>query len=394
MAKKYFDEKFYSKSNYVGSYHYQCIDVDPLTLDQFDRSVEQVKKIIDKPIFKTAKKIIGCGCGDSNLVAFSLKETFDHYLPDVEYIGVQAIELSRHYDYEEDETNTIGLFISVSGSVYRTREAMKQCQNHGITCIGMTDNPKSATATDCDIFYYTNSPKGDNHPGLRSIYANMISSVILAAAMAEVRTGKSCIPELREQIVKLHDEFFAEFSAIEDATFQAAAHCLVTEKKYFEFVGDGPMYWAGRIAHAKLAELSGDPCTSVDSENYNHVNKFIKPDCDVCDVVYINTNNSNVDRIVDTVNNMVSAGRYVLLICDKAPSEIGVEGEVAYCHMPWPEKEWDFLACVYGFMPGSIFAGYRHMTIGEPMFRGASNPAAFIPAYFADMEIVDISSEK
>lgn len=388
MLKRLAHEEFYNKFYFQDSFYNQCIDVNPLSLIQLDRSIESVRKFIDMPIFKTATRVVGCGCGDSNIAAFVVKDAFEHYLPEVEYQGVEAIELSRHYDYPEDCSNMIGVFISFSGSVLRTREAMEQCRRHGVTTIGMTTSAGSPTATDSDIFYDENSPKGDNNAGNRTYCVNVLSAIVLAAAMAEVRTGHPHLAELREAVIAYHDRFFANFADMDKTCFRAAVHWM--DKKYLEICADGPLFWSGKFIQAKVIELSGDSCSCIDSENYKHVNGIMWPGKDIAELVLINSNEPNVPYIVESVNKMLKSGREVLLFCDKAPAEIGVEGDVIYCHMPAPDPAWSFLQGIFAYLPGAVFAGFRHTTIGEPMFRGGFNGALFGPTYCAPMEIVDI----
>lgn len=388
MFKRLRDENHYRKFYFQDSFYAQCMDVDPLTMDQFDRSAAKVKQIIANPVFKTCTHVIGCGCGDSNVAAFSVKDAFEYYLPDVEYEGVEAIELSRHYEYPADGSDTVALFISYSGGVIRTLEAMKQCQRHGVTTIGVTANAESRTAKECDIFYHTNNPAGDNNAGLRTYYSNVISCIILAAAMAEVRTGKSYLPELREQVQKYHDTFFACMEDIDNTCFRAAVHFM--DKKIIEVTADGHNFWAGKFIQAKILELSGDACSVIDSENYMHVNSHMHPAADICELVIINSNDGNVERITQTTNAMLKSGREVLLFSDRSPEELGIEGKVIYCHVPVPEKQWNFLAPIYSFLPGSIFGGFRHTTLGEPMFRGGFDMACFTSSYCSPMDVVDL----
>ena len=101
MYRRLNDEKYYRKFYFQDSFHAQCMDVEPLSLVQIDRAAEAVRKVIDAPAFKNVKHILASGCGDSNLAAFAIKGAFEHYVPEVEYEAVEAIELSRHYDYEE-----------------------------------------------------------------------------------------------------------------------------------------------------------------------------------------------------------------------------------------------------------------------------------------------------
>ncbi|MCC8103286.1 MAG: SIS domain-containing protein [Clostridiales bacterium] len=388
MYKRLNDEKYYRRFYFQDSFFAQCTDVDPLTMDQFDRAANNVKEIIGNPIFRTATHIIGTGCGDSNIAAFAVKEAFAYYLPDVKYEAVEAIELSRHYDYEEDGSEAIALFISVSGRIFRTIEALRQCKRHGIITVAVTDSPDSETAKEADILFYENAPAGDNNAGLRTYYINVISTIILAAAMAEMRTGKACLPQLREQLQSYHDLFFADWEKMADSCFAAAIHWM--DKKYLGLTADGAMFWAAKFVQAKVIELSGDACAVIDSENYMHVNILMGPGEAYGEMVIINSNDDNVSRIADTVNNMVKRGaREVLVFSDQTPENLGITEEVAYCRMPVPPKEWNFLASIYAYLPGALFAGFRHTTIGEPMFRGGMDPTIFIPTYFSPIEVVD-----
>ncbi len=162
------------------------------------------------------------------------------------------------------------------------------------------------------------------------------------------------------------------------------------DKKYVEIVGDGPLFWAGKFIQAKVVELSGDACSVIDSENYKHVNVMMEPAEEIGEIVLINTNDCNLKHIADTVNLMAAKNRDVFLLCDKRPEEIGVHGKVKYCPMPVPEKKYNFLASLYAYLPGAIFAGFRHTTIGEPMFRGGMDPTIFIPTYYSPIDVVDM----
>ncbi len=383
------DENYYRKFYFQDSFRAQCVDVNPLTMEQFDRSAEQVKKIMGQPAFLRARHVIGCGCGDSNIAAFAVKDAFAHYLPEVDYEGVEAIELSRHYEYEKDGSDTLAIFISVSGSINRTNEALRQCARHGITTVAVTDNPASQTAREADILFYENSPEGDNNAGLRTYYVSVMSMIILAAAMAEARRGKSYLPELRAQVQSYHDAFFGEYETIEDFCFAAAIHWM--DMNYFQVVANGRLFWAGRFIQAKVIELSGDPCSVTDSEEYMHVNAMMRSGGDCGNLVLIDSHDGALSQIADAVNAMVSeGGREVLLFCDRTPDQIGITEKVRYCHVPVPEKDWSFLTSIYAYLPGALFAGFRHTTIGEPMFRGGMDPNIFVPTYFSPVEVVDL----
>lgn len=387
MYKRLNDENYYRKFYFQDSFYAQCIDVDPLTMVQFDRAAAQVQAVIKNPAVRQAKRILATGCGDSNLAAFAVKEAFAYYLPEVEFEAVEAIELSRHYPFRPDEQGTVAIFISVSGEIFRTIEALRQCRRHGITTIAMTGSVKSLTAKEADILYYLNCPPGDNNAGLRTYYMNVVSLIVLAAAMAEERRAESMLVPLREQVQVYHDRFFSELETMDHACFAAAIHWL--DKKYIEILGNGPMFWAAKFIQAKIVELSGDPCSVVDSENYMHVNCFMSFGSEIASIALVNSRDKSVSNMVTAINTMIKRdGREVLVCCDKKPEEIGITVPVRYCPLPLPTEGWEFLNQLYAYLPGAIFGGFRHTTLGEPMFRGGMDPTIFIPTYFSPIDVI------
>ena len=162
------------------------------------------------------------------------------------------------------------------------------------------------------------------------------------------------------------------------------------DKKYIEILGDGPMFWAGKFIQAKIVELSGDPCTVIDSENYMHVNSLMGPGSDIASLVLMDSRSPSADNLATAVNAMVErTGREVLVFSDVEPEKLGIQVPVRYCPLPQPDRGWEFLSQIYAYLPGAIFGGFRHTTIGEPMFRGGMDPTIFIPTYFSPIEVVE-----
>ena len=380
--------KTYLKKYYSNTFRLQCLDVDPLTMDQFDRSVESVGKILEKdPAFLTSKHIIGTGCGDSILATAVCRDACAYYLPDVTFEAIVALELSRFYNMEACDKNTIIVAASVSGGINRTNECLARGNKNGLVTVAMTDNAESKSAKTAKILYHVNSPVGDNNAGNRTYFVNILSFIILMAAMAELRTGRSYLPELREQVKKYHDAFFAEFEAMDDFLFKKAFEWK--EKKFFEIVADNALFWSARFISAKLAEVPGDLCSVVDSENYMHVNSIMYPGSWFGEMNMICSYENNVSRIADTINNQVKRnGRDVLVFADKAPEELGITEKVDYLHVPVPEKEWHFLLPLYSYLPGSLFAAYRAAVLGEPFFRGGFDFEVFEHSYFSPEVII------
>lgn len=346
----------------------QCLDVHPLSMEQFDRSVESFRKILSMKEIQKATRIIASGCGDSYLAAAEAKEAFAQYLPDVEYEAPTCMEACRYMDFEENAESTVVVGISVSGGTARVVEMLERGKKYGCTTIALTDVPESQVGKAAELLYHTNSPAGDNISGLRTYYVSMISLYVMAAVMAEVRTGKEFVEELREQVSGYCEAFFADIEKIDDICFETALSWK--QKKSFEVTADGPLFYCGRFISAKIAELSGDTCSVIDSENYFHVNSLMYPGEFIGEMDLIVSDEENVDRLVAAANAQVKGGRDVIVFCDRKPEEVGITESVIYCPIAVPCKEFRFLLPLFAYIPASILASYRATTIGEPFFRG------------------------
>ena len=348
----------------------QCLDVEELCMEQFRRSVASFHNLLPIEKIKSAKRIIASGAGDSFLAAAESKGAFARYLPDVRYEAPSGIEAGRYLEMEEEEPDTIMVGISVGGGTARVSEILQRGVKHGCCAIALTDNPNSLAAHSGNYLYHTNTPVGDNISGLRTYYVSMISLYVMAAAMGEVRTGKPFLKELEQQVEKYRNEFFRNISQMDDICFEKAL--AWREKKYFEVAADGPMFWCGRFLSAKMAELSGDVCSVIDSENYFHVNGILYPAGEFGEMNLVSGCDENVDRIAETINSQVRAGRDAIVFSDLEPVSMGITQQVTWCPMAVPEKEYSFLLPLFAYIPGSILASYRATLMGEPFFRGGS----------------------
>ena len=363
------------KDSFNNSLRMQCLDVETLSLTQFERSLDCFRALLSNDAIRNVKRIVATGCGDSFLAAVGAKEAFARYLPDVTYETPSGIEAGRYTDFSESEPDTLVVALSVSGSASRIAEILERGSKHGCTTIALTDNLVSRAARTAKYTYHTNTPAGDNVSGLRTYHVSLLSLYVMAAAMAEIRSGNSYLQDMQKHVAAYKDAFFAQIGTIDDVCFETAA--TWRQKKFFEVTADGPMFYCGRFISAKFAELSGDVCSVIDSENYFHVNSLMYPGEYIGEMVIVDSHEENADRIADTVNSQVARGnRDVIVFCDKKPEEIGISVKVTYCPMPVPPRDYGFLLPLFAFIPASILASYRAAVMGEPFFRGGVTVAA------------------
>ena len=67
MYQRLNDTSYYRKFYFQDSFYAQCRAVDPLTMIQFRRSLEAVKKIMHEPALKDVKHVIATEIGRAHV---------------------------------------------------------------------------------------------------------------------------------------------------------------------------------------------------------------------------------------------------------------------------------------------------------------------------------------
>lgn len=356
------------KEDFYTSFRLQCLDVKELSLIQFDRSLATLKSLGADEHLKKVDRIIATGCGDSHLAAASAAGAFEYFVPEIAYEAPTAMDFTRFMPMKE-EPNTLVIGISVSGSPSRVVETLERAKKYGCLTFGLTDKVDSRVGQSAKYVYHTNTPAGDNVAGLRTYYASMVSLFVLAAYIKQLKTGKEQMSGLKALIGQYRDEVYAGIEETDEICFQTALSWK--DKTLFEVTADGPLFLTGKFISAKMAELSGDVCANIDSENYFHVNGMMYPGTQIAEINLLMSDEENVDRIVEAINAQVGRDkRSSIVFCDKQPSELGVTQEVGYCPLPRPPKGHRYLLPLFAYLPAALLAAYRAAVIGEPFFRG------------------------
>ncbi|MBR0131191.1 MAG: SIS domain-containing protein [Firmicutes bacterium] len=358
---------YYNKFYFHDSFRAQCVSLDELCMEQFRRSEEALRSISSDSIFRSCDHIIFCGCGDSYVAAKAARAGFEHYLLSVRFEAVEGIELSRHYDFSKAGKNCLAVFISYSGTSLRTLEAMQQCRRHGVLTMAVTVKPEAPLAKEADIVYLTNNPLGDNNAGLRTYFSNVLSCTMLAAAMADERDGGARLKELGTAVDEYRQAVDKEFAGFDDDAFRCALKSIDTE--FIEIASDPFLESCADFIQAKVAELSGDPCESLDGPGLAFLCRYRK-DPEKITTIIISAEGRDSAELDAAAEAAKSSGR-----------------TVHFLMAPEPPEGFAFLAQLYAWLPAALFAGFRHTTIGEPMFRGGFDPDIFIPTYFSPVEI-------
>lgn len=356
------------KKYYNNPLRRQVFSLRQLAPVQLEHSINAFITLFPKDLIARIDRLVLTGCGDSYLAAMECRGAFKKYVKGCRVEAVRAIDAARYISLGENEPNTMIVAISASGATGRIAEILERGKKHNCVTVALTNNGKSRAAKTADYTYLTDTPFFPNdNPGLRSYFASLISLTVMAAIMGEIRGKISFLPELKEKLLEYHEIFFEKINQIDSSCLEVSQKW--EEKKGFEVIADGPMFWCGEFVAAKYAEVSGDMCTVIDSENYCHVNGLIRPGEAVGTIVMAASDEANMGRVADTIARQVQNDcRSVLLICDKELEQSGVS--VEYCSLPVPERNFRFLLPLYAYIPGTLMAGYRSEIMDEPYFRG------------------------
>ena len=357
------------KKYYNNPLRRQCLSLQQLASVQMENSIHNFETLLKEELIGRIDRLVVTGCGDSYLAAAMSRGAFKKYVRDCRFEAVRAIDAARYIPLAESEPNTMIVAISASGATARIAEILERGKKHGCVTVALTNNGSSRAAQTADYPYLTETPFFPNdNPGLRSYFASLISLTVMAAVMGEIRGGGSFLPELKSKLLEYNEIFFSGIDSID-------SRCLAVSEKWekkkgFEVVADGDLFCCGEFIAAKFAEVSGDMCTVIDSENYCHVNGLIRPGEDVGTIVLAVSDEANMERIADTMDRQKADGRSILLVSDKQPEEAGAASEADFCKIPVPDPDFRFLLTLYAHIPGALLAGYRSELIDEPYFRG------------------------
>lgn len=228
------------------------------------------------------RKIILTGAGDSYVAAIAMKQVFEKYVDAM--LGVDAPDLMSFNRYTTAADIGIGepnsplvVGISAGGSTSRVVETLAKANELGGYSLALTNNADSVVAQEATVKVVTNTPSIDkDFPGLRSYFANLITLAAIASRLGHVR---GVIGPEDSQIWKdtIKDHVYKVFEDLE--AIDQVMNDLAKEWKSFtrfDFIGDGPALASAMFGQYKLYECVGEVAYSDDSEDWCHINYFVK----------------------------------------------------------------------------------------------------------------------
>ena len=344
---------------------------------------EVLRSAIPDEAIKRTNRVILTGCGDSYCAAIAAKPTFENVesststgmVPGTRTEAERCIEFTRYYDtyrrfWLSGENRVVPLVcgVSISGAVKRVTEAMLRGNKYGAETVAFTDNFASEFAKAAKHVVALNVPPNKMCPNVTSYVCSSFALSHLGLHYSTVRgqMKQEDARRQREAMQQYAKEFTPELMA------KIEERCLAISQKWLDdgidnmdFIGDGPDYATAYFGAAKMVESFGGLTTYDDSEDWNHINYFIRTPEKVGTFVIANSSSPSFKRVQATIETAVAIGRPVVVITDIDSSYFPEEAEVFT--LPQPEYKW----CnpILQHIPMDYVAAFTGLLLNIPDFR-------------------------
>lgn len=349
------------KKNYYNTVILQVESLKNLVEVQLERcfTLSKLSGLMSKHGFENLKRVVITGCGDSYSAAGAMLPAFRLHSNIFDTVVPDPMEFCRFFTEEEllkgyakDEVLVIA--ISASGSSERIVEIMQKGRKHGVKTMLITNNPESKGALAAESVFHVETPEGCNSPGLRSYFASMIALNAFSAYIGLIQghITQTRFDEIQQQILQYTKTFLEDLEQIDNQMFSIALDWKDFSK--FEVIGDENEGFSAQFVEEKIIECAGVHCTHADSEDWCHINYFLREPNKIGTIIMVNSQAPNYDRMQYTLQSAADVGRPVLIVTDRMEADSIPEG-ASFCRIA-PAEPW--LMPMMDFIPGSLIGAY------------------------------------
>lgn len=315
----------------------------------------------------STKRVVITGCGDSHMAGVATELAFEQIagIPTEPMRAMTAARYAAPYLPKMFPLNPLVLGISVSGTVTRTREAVKLAGERGARTIAITGNPDSPLAGVAQKILDCRIPDFAWAPGVRSYRISLLALLLLAIRLGEVneRYSQGDANAMREELKNTADAIEATIEAVNDRTRELAEQ--FAEYGNFVFVGDGPNFATAMFGAAKVIEAAGKHAMGQDTEEWAHLQYFTSIDPNTPTFV-ISPGYRGHNRMAEVVDPMKRVRRSIVAVVPDGDEVIAPDAD--YVLPVAGSVREAFTPMVYP-IASELFAAHLSDVIGEPFFR-------------------------
>jgi len=339
---------------------------EPELLTEIYKDVEpQVRYVLTTPQIYSVKKVVLTSCGDGYAACLAAKRAFERFLQ-IPIEVVDPLSLGRYYQMKwvgESPCDPLVIAVSNSGMVTRVVEAVERMRSHNALTIAVTGNPDSPLGKAAEKHIVPKIPKFESSPGIRSYAVLQMIVYLLAIRMGEVRLKYTMdqANEYRREVREMPGLFLENAEEICARTLEVAKE--FKDCTSAEMIGCGADYGTAWYGHEKMYDAAGIPAVHLDSENWFHVNYFLKDVGNTLTMVFASRENEAHSRTQELVERMNQMGRRFVLVTDDESLE-------APYRFLTPASDNGLFMAMCGHMVPALVAGYLAAMREEPYSRG------------------------
>lgn len=346
----------------------QVLSLPELIEQQYNDLEPKARKALSTPEIFGIQRIILTGCGDSYAAALATRHAFE-MLTNLPCEVVPAIELSRFYARKQfgfAPNNPLVIAVSNSGGVSRVGEAIQAARKHGAFALGITGKRDSLLGQSVDKIMDLDIPAFDAAPGTRSYMVSVMSLLLIAIRIGEV---KGCYTmdeamDIRFDMVAQGKELGRLLPAMTEQVYQIATQWKDMEA--YDFIGCGFDYAAAWFGHAKVFEALGKYAMHINSEEWLHMNFFMRNVDKIGTIIVANTTNPAMSRNKELIQFAHELTRPLMVITDGGKEDFGVDTS----YVKVPKTKYQINMPLTQYAPICLLAGYIMEMIGEVDGRG------------------------
>jgi len=353
----------------------QVFSLPALIREQYEDLEPKTRKVLTTPEIFSIQRIVLTGCGDSYAAALATKHTFE-LLTNIPTEVVPAIELSRLYHSKQlgsSANNPLVIAVSNSGGVARMDEAIQRANHYGAFTLGITGDEQSPLGKAAQRVLKLNIPAFESAPGTRTYMVSVMALLLMAIRIGEVRGCYTMdqAMDYRRDIGAQADQLETMLPQMDEAVNSIAEHW--SQLQAYDFVGAGFDYAAAWYGHAKIYEAAGKFAMHTYSEDWLHLNFFMRDTENIGTVVVTNTSNPAHSRTKEMITYAQMLQRPLMVITDGTEADYGTQAH----YVQVPKTAYPITMPLTQFAPISLLAGYIGEIIGEEDGRGCKGKWAF-----------------
>lgn len=352
----------------------QVYSIPELISQQYELMEPRIREALSFQEIYSLQHIIITGCGDSMAAGMAVKHTFES-LTGMPIEVLPAIDIARHYPKKRvggAPNCPLVITVSNSGKVSRVKEAIERMNELGALTLGMTSGTSTPLGSVCQKVIDTSIPSFESAPGVRGYLASVEALLLLAIRIGEVR-GRYTMDQAnlyRKDIKKCPDRLIEVLDKIDRQVLDIAENWK--DFGGFDFVASGIDYASAWYGQAKMIEAAGKYSMHINTEEWLHLNFFLKDVSTTGTIVVIDDENPAIGRMRETLHYMQIMKRPLMVITDIEDLDVSA----GQCIIV-PKTDFDITSPLMYFIPIALLAGYVGIMSGETYSRSFRDNWAF-----------------